>query len=183
MVVLWWRRRRGSGGGGGGGVVVVQWWRPWRCGGGGGGGGVVVVVAWCGGGLEWWWWWWWRWSGGCTIVALWWRQWRGSGGGGGLEWRWWYDAKTARRKSALTCAKAAIIVPPSFQAALINSTRQSTNLRMCNDVSRLEIEEYESDSPDDMDFSPFAPVPEEDSASHMSSNDTSENQEDALSSI
>ncbi|XP_058182269.1 E3 ubiquitin-protein ligase PRT1-like isoform X4 [Rhododendron vialii] len=54
---------------------------------------------------------------------------------------------------------------------------------VANDVSRLETEEYESDSPDDMDFSPFAPIPEEDSASHMSSDDTSENQEDALSSI
>ncbi|KAF7132870.1 hypothetical protein RHSIM_Rhsim09G0055200 [Rhododendron simsii] len=38
-----------------------------------------------------------------------------------------------------------------------------------NDVSRLETDDYESDSPDDIGFSPFARVPEEDSASHMSS--------------
>ncbi|KAG5531295.1 hypothetical protein RHGRI_026041 [Rhododendron griersonianum] len=43
-------------------------------------------------------------------------------------------------------------------------------------------DDYESDSPDDIGFSPFARVLEEDSASHMSSDDTSEN-EDAHSSI
>lgn len=61
---------------------------------------------------------------------------------------------------------------------------ENVQLRLvANVASRLETDQYESDSPDDMGFSPFARVPEEDSASHMSSDDTSENQEDARSSI
>ncbi|KAG5531290.1 hypothetical protein RHGRI_026041 [Rhododendron griersonianum] len=55
-------------------------------------------------------------------------------------------------------------------------------LGKANDVSRLETDDYESNSPDDIGFSHFARVLEEDSASHMSSDDTSEN-EDAHSSI